>query len=381
MNILVLGGTGAMGRHLVDLLAKDGHKLTVTSRRERLGSGNISYVKGNAKDWDFLHPLLLSEKWDAVIDFMVYVPQEFAQRAELFLNSAKQYIFLSSARVYADSPTPITENSPRLLDITNDKRFLADEKYALAKAREENILFASKNKNWTIIRPYITYDEQRLQLGVLEKEIWLYRALNGKEILFSKDIAEKITTLTYGKDVAEAMAKLTGNPKALGEIFHITTEETIRWSEVLDIYTEVLSNELGREVKPRLLEKALNLAAKRAKYQVLYDRYYDRIFNNDKIKAACPGIKFTPVREGLKNALEQFLKTPAFVTDNLWLNAREDDFMGETTPLQEITGFKSKIRYILLRYFLGKRYSRAKRLYLLILPQTLRAGLINKSFS
>lgn len=351
MNILVLGGTGAMGRHLVDLLAKDGHKLTVTSRRERLGSGNISYVKGNAKDWDFLRPLLLSEKWDAVIDFMVYLPQEFAQRAELFLNSAKQYIFLSSARVYADSPTPITENSPRLLDITNDKRFLADEKYALAKAREENILFASKNKNWTIIRPYITYDEQRLQLGVLEKEIWLYRALNGKEILFSKDIAEKITTLTYGKDVAEAMAKLTGNPKALGEIFHITTEETIRWSEVLDIYTEVLSNELGREVKPRLLEKALNLAAKRAKYQVLYDRYYDRIFNNDKIKAACPDIKFTPVRVGLKNALEQFLKKPSFVTDNLWLNAREDAFMGETTPLQEITGFKSKIRYILLRYF------------------------------
>ena len=357
MKILVLGGTGAMGHHLVNILAKEGHSVTVTSRKERTGSDNISYVRGNAKDYTFLRPLLLSTKWDAVIDFMVYVPQEFAQRAELFLNSAKQYIFLSSARVYANSDAPITESSPRLLDVSKDKRFLSDEKYALAKAREENILFSSKNKNWTIIRPYITYDERRLQLGVLEKEIWLYRILNGKEILFSKDIAGNLTTLTYGRDVAEAVAKLTGNPKAMGEAFHITTEETIKWSEVLDIYAGVLSEKLGRKVSPRIIKKALNLSAKRAKYQVLYDRYYDRVFNNDKIKSVCPEIKFTPVRTGLKNALEKFLQKPSFITDNLWLNAREDAFMGETTPLKEITGFKSKIRYILLRYapFIGEK--------------------------
>ena len=41
---------------------------------------------------------------------------------------------------------------------------------ALQKAREENLLLKSDSRNWTIIRPYITYYDERLQLGVFEKK-------------------------------------------------------------------------------------------------------------------------------------------------------------------------------------------------------------------
>ena len=106
-----------------------------------------------------------------------------------------------------------------------DEKYLETDEYALKKAREENILFASTSKNYTIIRPYITYSENRLQLGDLELGSWLTRALDGRTIVFSEDIASHTNTLTYGYDVAKGIAAVIGSQEALGGTFHITAKE------------------------------------------------------------------------------------------------------------------------------------------------------------
>lgn len=195
MRILIMGGTGAMGSHLVGILAADpANELTVTTRKEfpSVENGCIRYVRGNAHDIGFVRSLVpVGAKWDCIVDFMVYTPDEFRERVDFLLSVCKQYVFLSSARVYAGSNEPIVETSPRLLDTVNDEVYLRTDEYALAKAREENLLSQSGKTNWVIVRPYITYSEIRLQLGVLEKEQWLYRAMNGRKIVFPKDIAEK----------------------------------------------------------------------------------------------------------------------------------------------------------------------------------------------
>ena len=85
---------------------------------------------------------------------------------------------------YANENGRITEKSKRLLDVCTDEEYLKTDEYALTKVRQENILLSSGKKNWTIIRPYITYNVERLQLGVYEKENWLYRALHGRSIVF-----------------------------------------------------------------------------------------------------------------------------------------------------------------------------------------------------
>lgn len=226
-RVLVLGGTGAMGTHLVNLLNRKGYQVTVTSRRMRDNFDNVTYVTGNAHESSFLNSLLASH-FDVIVDFMVYSTGEFAQRCKTLLKSCGQYIYLSSSRVYADSSSPITENSARLLDVCMDKEFLATDEYALTKARQEDLLRQSGYSNYTIIRPYITFSEIRLQLGVYEKENWLYRALQGRTIVFSKDIADKYTTLTYGLNVAEGIASLIGQSDAYSEAFHITANESHR---------------------------------------------------------------------------------------------------------------------------------------------------------
>lgn len=349
MKILVLGGTGAMGVHLVKIIAQQNHEVYVTSRSHSSSQGNINFITGNAHNEYFLHQLL-AEHWDAIVDFMVYSTSEFQKRIDSLLRATEHYMFISSSRVYADSNTPITENSPRLLDVSKDKQYLNTDEYALTKARQEDILFHNKYTNWTIIRPYITYDTERLQLGVLEKEDWLYRAVHGRAIVMAKDIQSKQTTLTSGKDVAMAMASLVGNTKALGEAFHITTDDSLTWHEASNIYQDTLKK---HAINVEIVEQCLDdfLKWRIGTYQIIYDRLYNRVFDNSKIKQFVDTSKFISPQRGLSLALIEFLsaKPMKFKTPNWIEEASKDRLTKQNTPLSEISGAKQKIKYRLFK--------------------------------
>ena len=346
--ILILGGTGAMGKHLVSILRKDsGNHIYVTSRQKRKDENNVSYIFGNAHNNEFIFSLLKERHWNAIIDFMIYSTENFKDKVDCFLNATEQYIYLSSARVYAQCNTNIVESSDRLLDECNDCEYLKTDEYALAKARQENILKQSGRTNWTIIRPYITFSEIRLQLGVLEKENWLYRALQGKTIVFSKDILERKTTLTYGYDVARGIAVLIGNEKAYGEIFHITTNESHTWQEILNVYLDVLEKYMGKRPKVLYLDKYPYQHKERPFYQLIYDRYFDRMFDNTKIGQFIDISTFTPTLEGLRQCLESFLVKGNFHVISWKGEAGRDRLTGECSKFKEFPNKKSMIKYFI----------------------------------
>ena len=243
MNILVLGGTGAMGTHLIDFLSENKDvNVTVTSRKERTSHGNIHYIVGNARDWAFMSDLLKNTHYDVIIDFMNYNYEEFLEYHGSLLAACDHYIFLSSSRVYANYDGRITEDCPRLLETSDDEAFLATNRYALRKAREEDMLRSSGMTNYSIIRPYITYSNRRLQLGIYEKEEWLYRVLNGKNII---------------------------------------------------LYT---SHEIGSV--EMLYEGG---------YNTVYDRQWNCRFDNTKAEKVCRHISYLGMREGLSSCLKEFL--------------------------------------------------------------------------
>lgn len=355
MDILVLGGTGAMGVPLVQQLAQESDVYVTTRRNISPISMNathkVTYIQGNAKEQVFLRDVLSQRHWDAVVDFMVW-GSEFPQVAPLMLAATDQYVFISSARVYAKSEEPITEDTPRLLDVCTDEVYLKTNEYALTKAREEDLLLKSGRKNFTIIRPTITYNKNRLQLGVLEKENWIYRALHGRSIVFSKDIANKVTTMTYGGDVAKGIASIVGKEKARGDVFHITCPQSLLWSEVLNIYLQVLGGYLGYSPKVVMTEKSTNLQFKERIYQVIYCRYFNRTFDNSKIANYCNPNEFKQPQEGLGDCLRQFLKAPKFGNIDWALEAVNDRVAGERTPLQEIDRLSNRLYYVAYRYHL-----------------------------
>lgn len=362
MKILILGGTGAMGTSLVSILAKRNNSLFITSRREIISQkDNVEYIKGNAHDKNFLIEILSNKYYDAIVDFMVYNTDEFKLRVNLFLEHTAQYIYISSSRVYANENKCITEKSKRLLDVCEDNEYLETDEYALTKARQENLLLKSKKKNWTIIRPYITYNIERLQLGVYEKENWLYRALHGRSIVFNRDIADKFTTLTYGYDVALRIADIIGKEKALGEIMHITTSETKKWKDILNLYLDIIEKKIGKRPKVYWLDTSINIEKIISnKYQIKYDRLYDRSFDNSKIdKISECKEEYMPLSKGLKICLEKFIDENRRFLDISWkIQAYMDKAAEENTPLREISTFKAKIKYIICRYtpFLDWKY-------------------------
>ncbi len=347
MKVLLLGGTGAMGTHLSHLLAERGDEVYVTTRSKRKSYKTlIQYIQGNAHEISFLNTLL-EHSWDAIVDFMVYNTLELQSRIDLLLHSTNQYVFISSARVYAESVTGIiTEETPRLLDVVEDRDYLQTDEYALTKARQENILMSSSKKNWTIVRPYITFSEQRLQLGVLEKEDWLYRVIHGRSIVFSEDIAVKYTTMTYGLDVARGIAGLLGRKDVFGEAFHITSPECYTWGEILEIYLQVIEKELGVRPKVILTKKSINLRFKSLQYQVKYCRLLNRKFDNSKILSVVPDLYFTDVRKMLEHCCLELIKKQNFNNISTFSQALMDKESKEFTPFREWISFKKKIMYL-----------------------------------
>lgn len=136
------GGTGAMGAPLSKLLVASGNNVYVTSRSAHKSCERLHYLQGNAKDEIFLKACLSRMHYDAIVDFMSYSTNQFDRRARLLLQSTKQYIFISSARIFAESKVPLTENSPRLLETVQDLEY----------KKRMNMLWLKRAKKISFIR-------------------------------------------------------------------------------------------------------------------------------------------------------------------------------------------------------------------------------------
>ena len=327
-KVLLLGGTGAIGVYLREILAQNGHEVYVTSRFAQTELGGIRFLQGNAHDLSFVERVLREVEPDAIVDFMTYASEEFALRYETFLSGTQHYLFLSSYRVFNDDKR-ITERSPRLLDTVHDEHYLKTDEYALCKARSENCLRQSALGNWTIIRPGITYSSRRFQLGCLEANTLCYRSLLGLPIIMPNLMRRKETTLTWGRDVALMISKLLLNPNAYGEDFNCATTEHHTWEYVCDIYRRIL----GADIRDCSIEDYIKVVGNGA--QVKYDRLFNRIIDNSKVFEVTGLMQsdFVTLKDGLEKELNCFKAKPIYQQPAVVLNARIDRLLGTRIPL------------------------------------------------
>lgn len=345
-KILLLGGTGAMGVNLSRRLVECGYDVSVTSRHERLDTDGIHYILGNAKDKSFLEKTLGEVKPDAVVDFMSYGSAEFAERKDVLLNGTGQYVFTSSCRVFAGENVH-TERSPRLLDVCADVEYLKTDEYALAKARSENMLRDSRRRNWTIVRPCITYAYPRLQLGCFEANAFLPRVTQGLPVPLPAEMMEKRTTMLYGDDVAEMIARLVLNEKALGEDFNTVTAENHTWGEIANIY----ANAIGLKTVPCTLEEYKMFCSP---YQVQYGRMVHHCFDNAKVLAVT-GMKqsdLTQLANQLPVELGKWKSRPEAIKIDILRNAKVDRVLGTRV---HFVGWRNNLEYARIRHpLIGK---------------------------
>ena len=326
-KVLVLGASGAMGRYIMPLLAEAGHEIDAVSLwGDPVTGPNVRDIRMDAMDRDALRKLLKNH-YDGIVNFMIYNTAQISLFLPLLLDSTEHHIFLSSYRVYDDKEVPIRETSPRIIDATDNVLLRDSDNYCIYKARGENVLAASGKKNWTIVRPAITYSLLRYQLVTLEGANTVGRAFAGKKTVLPVQAKEVAATMSWGGDVAAMIAKLLFNDRARGETYTVSTAEHHTWGEIAEYYHDICGLEavwVDKEDYLRIIQPDPYTPANR--WQLEYDRLFTRIMDNSKVLAAT-GMKqseLMPLYDGLKREIARCPRDYPFDVCE-----RMDDYLAE----------------------------------------------------
>ena len=306
-RVLVIGATGAMGRHLVPELVKLGYEVTgVSLDEQKKPVPGVKYIVGDCFDKAFLADIL-KERFDGIVNFMYFgAKKPWEEYMSLFLDNTDHYIFLSSCRVYADEEWPVKETSPRLWDVSKDEALLASTDYCIMKAKCEDMLWNSSYNNFTIVRPATTFSEMRYQLVTLEAKHTVGRARKGKKVVLPIQAFDKPATLCWGGDVAKMIARLMFKPQTMREAYNVCSSESHTWGEIAEYYKDICGLEsvwVDKEDYLRIQNPEIKLSNR---WQLEYARLFHRITDNSKMLAVT-GLKqsdFMSLYDALKMMID-----------------------------------------------------------------------------
>ena len=363
-NILVIGGTGNMGRPLVKSLVEGGHSVFVVCRKkvdeddvERVARNGGGYFYGDAKDKEFMGSVL-NRHYDAIVDFCIYSSAEFRERMNVLLDKTDQYVCLSTAAVYADIPTPKNESSPRYMEVDPPEEGTAKWNwYCYEKARIEDMLAGSGRRNWTIVRPGVTMNANHVGWGLWWNDDWLGRIIRGRRVVVEKDILDFKFSLSSGTQVALLIGTVIGNEKAFGEAFNVCSREVWSWKELLDLYRSIFSKR-GYELKVIYVGSQDVIRARLGtEYCYTRARLLDRVFDNAKIYSIYTVDEMRHQQKCMSELIEEWTeayimshKGLSFNCGNLWQTARLDRLSGDYSHPCNFCTLRQYFKYLIMRY-------------------------------
>ena len=313
MKVLFIGGTGIISMAITRQLSKlPNFELYLLNRGNRNSDlpSNVKIIQGDINNEQDIASKIENLSFDAVCNFIAFVPKHVERDYNLFKNKTKQYIFISSASAYQKplSNYLITEGSPMANPYWEYSRNkIACEDFLMKKYREDKFPV-------TIVRPSHTYDERSVPLGVHGKNgSWqvIKRMQEGKPVIIHGD-GTTLWTMTHNSDFAKAFIGLLGNVHALGETFHITSDESLTWNQIY----QSIANALGVELKACHVSSEF-LHAVGPEYDFLGSLVGDKansvVFDNSKVKRAVPGFVATKrFDQGVKETIDFILKNKEY---------------------------------------------------------------------
>ncbi len=291
MKILMIGGTGTISSAITRQLAESGHNLWLLNRgnrRNEVPSG-VTQVIADIDDTAEVLRQIGDEQFDAVCEFIGFVPEQVQRDIRLFSGRTRQYVYISSASAY---------NKPAASHVITEGTTLANPHWEYSRnkiACEELLMKAYRDDAFpvTIVRPSHTYCERSVPVSVHgPKGSWqvLKRMLDGKPVIIQGD-GTSLWTLTWNEDFARGFIGLLGNPKTIGEAFQIMSDEQLSWTQVY----QCVANALGVELKPYYVSSAFLAKAAPSEYDfegnLLGDKSVTVVFDCTKLKRAVPGFK------------------------------------------------------------------------------------------
>lgn len=306
MKILFIGGTGTISSACAQLALERGHELYLLNRGQttkRPVPQGARVLQGDIRDRTAARAALADQSFDAVVDWIAFTTDHIETDLELFRGRTGQYVFISSASVYQTPPAnvPVVESTP----LDNPVWLYSRNKIAC----EERLMRAYREEKFpmTVVRPSHTYDKT---LNPIHGGYTMIdRMRKGQPVIVHGD-GTSLWTMTHHKDFAKGFVGLLGNHHAIGDTFHITSDEVLTWDQIY-----LLMARAAGVRAPQLVHVPSDLIAAYDQDWgdgLLGDKAHSMIFDNTKIKRLVPDyVAAIPFAQGVQEIVAWYDSDPA----------------------------------------------------------------------
>ena len=317
MKICIVGGTGTISTNLCKLLASENDvELTIINRgsnKEKVPD-NAELLIADAFDVEKMNALLDGRFFDVVIHFVIFDPHQAEKSIRIFKDKMKQFIFISTVATY--------NREGRVVFDENTDKNNPFSLYGRNKQASEEIFMEAFNREGfpvTIIRPSQTYDETRIPVSVKGKEIYpvIQRIKRGKKVLIHGD-GTSVWASMHSIDFALGLVKIFLKVETLGEVYQLTSEESLGWNHIYQLIADYYHVQL----RPVYIPSSVLALSQKYDFasSIVGDKQYSVIFDNSKIKSVIGDIPLTiPLAKGIRMYLDN-------VENNPLLQITEADF-------------------------------------------------------
>ncbi len=326
MKVLFIGGTGIISTACTKLAVERGIDLTLVRRGQRAASvpESVRTIVADIGD-EAARRVLDGEKFDAVVDWIAFTPDQVERDIRLFRDRTEQYIFISSASAYQKpvSHYLITESTPLAnpyWQYSRDK--IACEEQLMQEYRETGFPI-------TIVRPSLTYGDTQIVLAInswQKSYTSVDRMRRGKKVIVPGD-GSSLWVVTHNSDFAQGLVGLLGHRQAIGHAFHITSDEVLTWDQIYTITARAAG------VEPQIVHIAsdyLGACKPELVGSLRGDKAASVVFDNSKIKRFVPGYcARTPFAEGIERTIAWFDAEPGHRVVDEEANAAWDKIIAE----------------------------------------------------
>jgi nucleoside-diphosphate-sugar epimerase len=287
-RVLYVGGTGTISWSCVMRSVAAGTDVSVLNRGMSAGRrplpGQVHALRADIRDRASVEHALGAGEFDAVVNFLSFTAPQAAEAAEIFTSRTGHYVHISTAALYQKPPR-------HLPYLESTVRHNPASQYARDKIAAEDLLLERYGRDGfpvTIVRPSHTYDDAKPPVP----GDWtvIDRIVRGRQIVVPGD-GTSLWTLTHADDFAVGLVGLLGNPAAVGEAFHITSDFVYSWNQIYEILAAAAGTQAHLAHVPT---EFLPFAAPDWRWSELIqgDLQYSVILDNSKIRAYVP--EFAP---------------------------------------------------------------------------------------
>lgn len=321
MKVLFIGGTGIISSACAEVALERGVDLYMLNRGQssaRPVPEGATVLRGDVRDPASAKNALGDLTFDAVVNWVAFTTEHIETDLELFRDRTDQYVFISSASAYQKPPAalPVLESTP----LKNPFWGYSRDKIAC----EDRLTRSYRDEDFpvTIVRPSHTYDRTLLPMdgGYTVVD----RMRRGQPVVVHGD-GTSLWVLTHHRDFARAFVGLLGNPQALGETVHITSDEVLSWNAIFNLVARAAGTEAELVHVPSGTIAAFDEAWGAG---LLGDKSHSMVFDNSKVKRLVPGwVAEIPFARGAEEIMGWFDADPARQRVDPALDRRMDEII------------------------------------------------------